>query len=597
MPWLSFLDALRPDPGWRVDMAVVSTYSADCTAIVAAMLALAGRDDDRGSGSKVDFAEAYEQLKDRFYVVMQAGRLAVPRKRLPVLRLLDRIVLQMNVDERIRSWHAKVALLRLSSHDERYPQWRLWVSSRNLTRDMALDMGCLLVGSTRGEGSRLAGCDAVGRRLLERTPMGRDDIGRWCSELRRVGWHAPAGIVPLDIRVAEPDDRRGYPEIPPNAREIVVITPFVDAESVVHFGRCGHPNAQRMLVSTPAELARIGMLQDGLLAPYATVLQFDAPPPDHGDPGVPLAELPDASSDDEWRATGLHAKVVMARISNQWLAWVGSTNATARGWRRNFELVLALRLTPSVAVGIKKQLDIGTPFDATMLAATDPELDEIESSLDMARNRLLAEWVPGLRFVPKPSELHALRPPDLVESMTLRVGWLGGSRLPWGSASSSLALPCDLDEGDSELFEFELSLCGQRCEWVQRVPWDGELPLDRDQRVMARFLDHRTYMQWLKALLAQSGDAGDGGGDWDGNGAGPRAAHGRAAPSPSSWLPTLEEILRTSARQPATLREIDRRLDGYWSHLPSDIPDDERAALSELREVWRIVQRELLDPR
>lgn len=60
-----FLDCLRPDVGWSVDQCVIATYSADLVAIVAAMLALAGLDDDRGSGSKVDFAIAHERLRRR----------------------------------------------------------------------------------------------------------------------------------------------------------------------------------------------------------------------------------------------------------------------------------------------------------------------------------------------------------------------------------------------------------------------------------------------------------------------------------------------------------------------------------------------------
>src|SRR6266446_7080598 len=70
---VSYLDALRPDPGWRTEHAFLTSYSADLVALVAAVLALAGVADDRGSGSKVDFANAVDQLADRVRLVAQAG--------------------------------------------------------------------------------------------------------------------------------------------------------------------------------------------------------------------------------------------------------------------------------------------------------------------------------------------------------------------------------------------------------------------------------------------------------------------------------------------------------------------------------------------
>ena len=65
--WRSFpfLQALRPEPGEVVDAAVLATYSADLVVVAASLLALAGLDDDRGSGSKVDFANAFERLNGR----------------------------------------------------------------------------------------------------------------------------------------------------------------------------------------------------------------------------------------------------------------------------------------------------------------------------------------------------------------------------------------------------------------------------------------------------------------------------------------------------------------------------------------------------
>src|SRR4051794_36567879 len=87
----AFLQALRPAPGEVVDFAVLTTYSADLVVVTAALLALAGFDGDDGSESKVNLVDAYDRLKSRLVVLHQSGRLAVPAKRLAVLKLLDSV--------------------------------------------------------------------------------------------------------------------------------------------------------------------------------------------------------------------------------------------------------------------------------------------------------------------------------------------------------------------------------------------------------------------------------------------------------------------------------------------------------------------------
>ena len=115
---LPLLEVLRAPPGWRTDRAILSTYSADPAVLVALLLALAGRDDDAGSGSKVALARALNELKGRVVFLLQRGRIAAPRKAPRILALLDRFVQEVRWDEGDsaeesgRSWHAKLALVR-----------------------------------------------------------------------------------------------------------------------------------------------------------------------------------------------------------------------------------------------------------------------------------------------------------------------------------------------------------------------------------------------------------------------------------------------------------------------------------------------------
>ena len=156
---LSYLDAIRPEPGWRTDYALLASYSADLVALAGALLALAGLDDDRGSGSKVDFANAVDRLANRVRLVVQAGRLAAPAKAPKILAVLARYVREVPRDEARASWHPKAVLVRQIAEDGGEARWRLWIGSRNLTRSLAWDVGLTLVGQVGGGAGR--GIDGI----------------------------------------------------------------------------------------------------------------------------------------------------------------------------------------------------------------------------------------------------------------------------------------------------------------------------------------------------------------------------------------------------------------------------------------------------
>jgi hypothetical protein len=79
-PSQAYLDVLRPEPGYELKGAILTSYSADLASIVAALLALAGYHQDDGSGRKTDLAEAVEQLRGKVKILIQRGGLARPKR-------------------------------------------------------------------------------------------------------------------------------------------------------------------------------------------------------------------------------------------------------------------------------------------------------------------------------------------------------------------------------------------------------------------------------------------------------------------------------------------------------------------------------------
>ena len=66
-----YLDELRPGRLETVRLALFATYSVDLSAVAATLLALIGRNNDKGSGTAVDFAQAIDTLRDRVRIIIQ----------------------------------------------------------------------------------------------------------------------------------------------------------------------------------------------------------------------------------------------------------------------------------------------------------------------------------------------------------------------------------------------------------------------------------------------------------------------------------------------------------------------------------------------
>jgi hypothetical protein len=63
-----------------------------------------------------------------------------------VLSIMDGFVREIEADEVELSWHPKIALARYTNEDHKSTEWRLWIGSKNLTRDPSWDTGLLLSG-------------------------------------------------------------------------------------------------------------------------------------------------------------------------------------------------------------------------------------------------------------------------------------------------------------------------------------------------------------------------------------------------------------------------------------------------------------------
>jgi hypothetical protein len=599
---LPYLDAIRPQPGWIVERAILATYSANLVAVVAALLALAGLDDDRGSGSKVDFANAYEQLRDRVRILVQIGQVGLSGKTVPIMGILDRFLCEVNQGSE-GIWHPKAALLKFvpdseddDVHRGKRAVWHLWIGSRNLTRSLDWDTGLVLV--SRQDGQRIPGIPALGAELARLAGLEGFEAEHVREELEELRWQSPEGTEVREVRLLLRDAPRGLPGPPEATRKLIVVSPFLDGRIVSHLGRWGDARTERTLLSTRSELAQLYGHRGQPLAGYAPLLALGPPEPEDSskwsEDEQDDAETP--SEDEEIEARGLHAKLIYAEHGGGRTLWLGSANATSAAWNGpNTEIVARLEVCSNdVAEGLSEFISMAqTVFRETL---ADVEETDEEKLLDDACKHVVAHWQVEQRRHPDGPQLTCDSPPhpDRAEAK-LQVGLLTGALVPWPRGQLLLQLPPASLAQETELIQVRLSMGDQQRTWLQRAPLDPPPDQTRDRSALSRYLDPRTFLLWIRSLLGNQ-DVGDGGGDWD-----VRSTQVRRYGTITSrnwWAPTLEEMLKAWSRDPNRLKNIDQKVRRYLTFM-HDQPDQEQRdedhqVLRDFEKTWEMLCQVLL---
>lgn len=592
-----YLDVLRPDVGWRTEAALLCSYSCDLVALVAAMLALAGLDNDSGSGSRVDFASTVEKIHNRFRVVVQRGRIIAPANPVKIHAILDQFIREAETDENTESWHPKGALVKHVCEETGKSTWRLWIGSRNLTRDMSWDIGLTLAGSSEGPGEMVPGIAEIGYNLARLGSLPGLDPESVRDELREIRWEGPAGCMLSNIEMWLPGTLRPLPEEPDSLKKLWVISPFLDGTVVGQFGAWGSERTERILLSSRPELVKLAKQAGDPLKGFQTLLFLEAPLEE--DMALEGEVERDGTNDPDYVADqrSLHAKMICTESENKRLVWAGSANTTRRGLTGpNAEIVATMEVRPQVLTGILDFLRGARVTTLKELVDSEDDGNE-EDRLEEARKKISSSL--NLRLEISETGILARIDQDLSAidpEIRVEVGLVGSGLHFWPKDSREVRLPECLKADLTELVVWRLTVGDQSISWVQRAILDPPLDLERDQHALARYLNPREFLQWLRSILNEEQHSG-GSGNWD-SGEEVREAKTGDIDSPEWWSPTLEEILRAWTRDPEKLKAVDRKLNSYlkMSALTreEELPAGEWNQLKEFRETWGIVRGQLL---
>ena len=575
------MEALKPPPGFRFDLAVATTYSLDLMALLTAPLAFSMFDADaartRGDGDAAESTNPFALLQAvrsyaaRTTVFCQAAQIVPPARYQRVLTYLEDSVVEVNPPSASGVFHPKLWALRMVGEDDEV-LYRLLCLSRNLTFDRSWDTMLVLEGPLTDRKNRYSEnvpLEAFFRALPDlavRRPSQRilDQVEQLAYELARVDFELPE---PFEGLAFHPTGIPGYSRLQlPQTKRALIVSPFVTQGALEELATGG------TLVSRAEELEQLP--REALEGFEVHVLQDGAELLDQGEDAAPF----EGRGAGEFRPPpiGLHAKLFVQDEGWNAHVWTGSTNATSAALHQNVEFLVQLTGKKS-RVGIDAMLE-GTrevPGLRPLLAPWTPpesavEGDAIQQALEerlrMARRALARmRWTAPVREAPEGYglRLEADAAAEVPEGVTLAAWPVSLSRDTYSTplVREGERLKADFGARSFEALTsfFAISVSAvegtQSCEEVFVV--NAELlnaPADRAARVLESMLDDPAkVLRFLRLLLAlEPLELMRALMRLDSDGEGADGSDAERAP-----VPLLEAMLRALDLDPTRLDDID----------------------------------------
>lgn len=592
----SFVEMLRPPPGYDVAGGLGTAFSLHPDVLTAALLALIGADAEDDTGvDPVAAVRAMRRLAGRVRIVVQRGRIAAERGRVPerLVALFDRVVRDVGAPG--ITFHPKVWVLKFDPRRTpemrgAVPLYRVLCTSRNITDSRSWEV------AVRFEG-------LAGRRT---TDAGRS-VRAFCERVLRVDHLIPVGLEGLlaEIEHVQFEDSRESSEelaflwqcpeepglirdLPKRGRRALLVTPFAGAPLVRDLQ---NRFEQFWVVGTQAEL---DALPADCLGPSTTGRVFV------------VGNVEDSGT----AGFDLHAKVLLVDGPEGSRSYFGSANGTSAAWgqgsRKNWEALVKLR--PGIGIDRFLKAFVLRSDGAlhpwieryTRTAAEQP--DELEEALDgvqRATAGLVLEMDYNLqgrrlcvRSVGRPPEGLLAHPRLLIELAPLLLQQREGAFRPLTAFSGRGTVYEPVELGDVSDFmilrvtDSRRRTSERRFMILARSNIADETRETRDDLLCADLLRGVDVRTLLWAIL------------W-GPGVSPRGArggsHGRSGDRGRDVLSeaTIEGVIEACTEDPARIEEIDAllrsvELDGlgsgfrvFWANFKraaSSVPGPERVS-------------------
>ena len=638
-------ELIRPPSGYRLDFAVLTTYTLDLEALLVLPLSVLAHPDgglEELLADPLRLHQAIREAGDRVHAFVDESGIGIPRSARPLYSMLEASVHPVRAPNG-GAFHPKVWVARFKAVDETADDMlRVAVLSRNLTFDRSWDVALAseapirsrqFVKKTRPLHDFLL---ALPEFATGRIPRGIvERVEALADQITRTAFPAPDGFdSPIEFHALGLTRRRRAWSPPSSGYRTLALAPFVSQTGLAGVGRLSEND--RTLVSRQEELdklsehALVAWKEIFVLSDTAQGEAEDVPADtdedgdagkagaNEGDPGTGVdarqdgdtsAAGVDARQDADTsaaatdaRPSGLHAKMIA--VEHGWDAtwYVGSANLTAAAFGGdNVEMMASVtgkkgRKEGASGCGIDRFLHGGflklcVPYQRVEPETEDQRVTAARERLEAARDALVD------------ARMHVTCVPgEDLWTLTIDCGVA-----PCGDDVEVAALPVSVAEDQAlgldeplrwrlpvtrltAFIAFRLRVPVRGVDDIRmtlRLPAEG-MPADRMHHVLRGLLDSpEKFIRFLRALL--------GGLDavlaWtkdEGQGDGP-APWGVGLGGET----LLDDLVRTASRDPDRLKPVRRLIDDLRK-----TEEGRRIVPDELLAVWTAVEEALVrDPR
>ena len=619
-------ELIRPPNGYRLDFAVLTTYTLDLEALLVLPLSVLAHPDGGLEELLADPLRLHQAIRDagdRVHAFVDEKGIAIPRGARALYSMLESSVHPVRAPNR-GAFHPKVWVARFTAVGEAAVDeasvdlLRVAVLSRNLTFDRSWDVA--LASEAPYRSRRFVAASRPLHDFLRALPQlatGRmpqrivERVEALADQVTRTAFPAPDGFdSPIAFHAIGLTPRRRSWSPPSSGHRTLAVAPFVNRTGLDAVGRLSGDD--RILVSRQEELDK---LSDDALAAWNEVFvlsdtaqgEAEDAPPDAAEDGAADTEgtagTADAAGTNDGdpgagadaRPSGLHAKMIA--VEHGWrVTWsVGSANLTAAAFTGgNVEMMASVSGKKGGASGrgIGHFLDGGfrklcVPYQRVEQEAEDPRVTEARARLEVACDALVDA---GLRVVcaaaddlwtltidgnialPADDVEVAAWPVSVAEDQACRLPGPLRWRLPVARLTAFIA------------FRLRVPVRGvDDVRMTLRLPAAG-MPEDRIHQILRTLLDSpEKFLRFLRALLggldaviewAEGAGNGDGAFPWGVGGDGGETL--------------LDDLVRTASRDPDRLEPVRRLIDDLRK-----TDEGRRIVPDELFAIWLAVEEAL----
>ena len=348
-----FLDALRPPMGYRLDMAIGTTYSLDLLTLLTTFYSFSFGDWEDDNGKPLEDPKAIFKAVcengEKVIVFCQSGRIAIPKKYHQMFCYLESSIYECKAPIPGGNFHPKLWVLRYQNNVG-YIRYKVICATGNLTDDFSWDAMVVLDGEVTNQKRGLTVSRPLSDFILSLPSMAvrnippdwNKKIRRLAKEIHRTRFDIPDKFQKLKFFPLGIKDYRKNPYIDVK-EQFLIMSPFLDEQALKELSDI---ESEDILISRLDTLQKIN---PDFLERFHKVYSFSQ----SGSPIDDEMEMSNNESEDKSykevhnrskfvSGNGLHAKLYIADEGWSGKVWIGSANATNAALNKNVEFVIKL---------------------------------------------------------------------------------------------------------------------------------------------------------------------------------------------------------------------------------------------------------------